>query len=275
MHTSESGDGALHGYSIISRAIQSVWRIPEGNHHHFHCGHPEKLKLFERTGSKEFPDADLKLLTQRCHENFSNYAMLTPYPSQQDDRIDFCVTYNIPIAGVIPTLEEADAILKASNLQEQLRVMKLMETPPKKIEPTLTALLNKRSLQDRSTMNEIQTLAIDVLVKCKTTDIKAMEYMISVLPHYGNDTEADMEALSEMGKPAEKPLMARLDKTSHQDGKFQFQLITLLGQLGEDLAEKSIQRILSITRNSDVRYAAETAIQSIKGYEYCRCFRAP
>lgn len=219
---------------------------------------------------KEFPDADLKLLTQRCHDKFSSYALLTPYQSQKDDRINFCVKYNIRIPGVIPSLEEADVILKGNNLQEQLRVMKLlvlMETPPKKIETTLIALLNKRSLEDRSAMNEIQTLAIEVLGNCKTADVKAIEYMISVLPHYGNDTEAAMEALAKIGKPAVKTLTTRLDKTTEQDGGLQFQLITLLGKIGKDAAasEKSIQRVLSISTNSDVRYAAEAAIQSIKG----------
>lgn len=219
---------------------------------------------------KEFPDADLKLLAQRCHDKFSNYALMTPYPSQKDDRINFCVKYNIRIPGVIPTLEEADVILKGNNLPEQLRVMKLlvlMETPPKRIEPTLIALLNKRSLEDRGTMNEIQTLAIDVLGNCKTSDTKAIEYMISVLPHYGNDTEAAMLALPKIRKPAVKQLIAKLDKTTDQDGGLQHQLITLLGKMGKDAlsAEKSIQRVLTISRNSDVRYAAEAALQSIKG----------
>jgi TolB-like protein len=219
---------------------------------------------------KEFPDGDLRLLAQRCSDKFSSYALMTPYPSQKDDRINFCVKYNIPIRGVIPTLEEADVILKGNNLQDQLRVMKLlalMETPPEKIENTIIAVLNKRSLEDRGTMNEIQTLAIEVLGNCKTTDVKAIEYMISVLPHYGNDTEAAKEALVKIGKPAVKPLVAKLDKTTEQDGGLQFQLITLLGKIGKDaaVAEKSIQRILSNARNNDVRYAAEAALQSIKG----------
>jgi TolB-like protein len=229
----------------------------------YHEGQNEIIRI-------EFPDADLKLLTQRCHDKFSSYALLTPYPNQKDDRINFCVKYNIPIPGVIPTLEEADVILKGNNLAEQLRVMKLLvllDTPPKKIENTIIGLLNKRSLEDRSTMNDIQTLAIAVLGNCKTTDVKAIDYMISVLPHYGNDTEAAMLALPKIGKPAVKPLIAKLDKTTDQDGGLQFQLITLLGKIGKDaaVAEKSIQRVLSISRNSDVRYAAEAAIQSIKG----------
>jgi len=219
---------------------------------------------------REFPEADLRLLTQRCREKFSSYALLTPYPSQKEDRINFCVKYNIPIPGVIPTLDEADAILKGNNMQEQLRIMKLlvlMETPPKKIENTLIQVLNKRSLEDRSTMNQIQTLAIQVLGNCKTNDLKAIEFMITVLPHYGNDTEAAKEALVKIGKPAVKPLITKLDKTTDQDGGLQFQLITLLGKIGKDAApaKKSIQRVLSISRNNDVRYAAEAALQSIQG----------
>lgn len=219
---------------------------------------------------REFPEADLRILSQRCRDKFSTYALMTPYPSQKEDRINFCVKYNIGIPGVIPTLEEADVILNGSNLQEQLRVMKLlvlMDTPPKKIETTIIGLLNKRSLEDRGTMNEIQTLGIEVLGNCKTADVKAIEYMISVLPHYGNDTEAAMEALVKIGKPAVKPLITKLDKTTEQDGGLQFQLITLLGKIGKEAAgaEKSIQRVLSTARNNDVKYAAEAALQSIKG----------
>lgn len=217
---------------------------------------------------KNYPEADLKILVQRCRDKFSAYALLTQYPSQKDDRINFCVKYNVPIPGVIPTLEEADAILKGNNLAEQLSVMKLLaisETPPAKLESTLVNLLNRKSLEDKTTMNNIQTLAISVLGNLKTTNPKAIEYMLAVLPHYGNDTEAAKEALVKIGKPAVKALTARLDKTTDQEGGLQHQLITILGKIGKDAAsaEKSIQRILTITRNSEVRYAAEAALQAI------------
>ncbi|MBL7870266.1 MAG: hypothetical protein JNM78_01540 [Cyclobacteriaceae bacterium] len=218
----------------------------------------------------EFPQSDLVLLAKQCKNKFSSYAVLTPYPSQKEDRINFCVKYNIPVAGVIPTLEQAEVILKGTDLQEQLRVMKLlvlMDTKPKKIEPTLVNLFSKRSLEDRSTMNAIQTLAIQILGTCQTSNPKAIDYMISVLPHYGNDTEAAKEALGKIGKPAVKPLITALDNTTEQSGGLQFQLITLLGKIGKDAAaaEKSIQRVLNASRNSDVKYAAEAALQSIKG----------
>ncbi|MCW5911420.1 MAG: hypothetical protein KIT62_10115 [Cyclobacteriaceae bacterium] len=230
-----------------------------------------KMTYSEATNAvirKEYPEADLRVLTQRCRDKFSGYALLTPYPSQRDDRINFCVKYNIAIPGVIPTLEEADVILKGNNITEQLRVMKLlvlMDTPPVKLENTLIALLSKKSLEDRTALSQVQTLAISVLGNCKTGNAKAIEFMISVLPHYGNDTEAAKEALVKIGKPAVKALTARLDKTTDQEGGLQYQLITLLGKIGKDaaIAEKSIQRVLTITRNNDVRYAAEAALQAI------------
>ena len=81
-----------------------------------------------------------------------------------------------------------------------------------------------------------------------------------------NDTEAAKTALVKIGKPAVPGLMQRLDKTTDQDGGLQFQLITLLGEIGPDAAPaaKSIRRVLSQTRNSDVKYAAEAALQAIE-----------
>ncbi|MBL7847304.1 MAG: hypothetical protein JNL40_07540 [Cyclobacteriaceae bacterium] len=217
---------------------------------------------------KDFPEADLKILAARCAEKFAQYVTLTPYPSQQEDRINFCVRNGIPVPGIIPTLDEAQQILSGTNLDEQLRVMKLliqMGDRPKKIEPTIVSLFDKRSLEDRGKLDEIQTLAIGVLGNCRTSQTKAITHMIDVLPHYGNDTEAAKVALVQIGKPAVGPLIARLDKTTDQDGGLQYQLITLLGEIGPDAApaEKSIRRVLEQNRNGDVRYAAEAALQAI------------
>lgn len=219
---------------------------------------------------RDFPESDLKLLASRCRERFAKYAMATPYPSQQEDRVNFCVRYGIPIPGVIPTLEEARTILSGNDLDAQLSTMKLltlMGDSPKKIEPVLVGLFSKRTLDDRGKLDEIQTLAIVVLGNCRTSNTKAIAYMIDALPHYGNDTEAAKIALVKIGKPAVSPLIARLDKTTDQDGGLQYQLVTLLGGIGRDAApaEKSIRRVLGQNRNSDVRYACEAALQAITG----------
>lgn len=231
-----------------------------------------KLSPYEQYNAdrrREYPETDLQLLTEKCRARFAAYATLTPYQSQLEDRINFCARYSIPLPGIIPTFAEADAILKGANLDEQLRVLKLLkEMPdqPKTLETTLVDLFDKRSLEDRTKMEAIQTLSIELLGNLKTQNQKAIQYMIGVLPHYGNDTEAAKEALVQIGKPAVAPLINRLDKTTVQEGGLQYQLITLLGKIGRDaaVAEKSIKRVLEQTRNNDVRYAAEAALQNIK-----------
>lgn len=231
-----------------------------------------KLTTYEERNNeikRDYPEVDLKKLVGLSGNRFAQYAMSTPYPSQQEDRLNFCVKYNIPVSGVIPTLEEADKILKSSVVSEQLKVMKflaLKNDAPKMLEPTLVAFLTHKSLDERNDLLKAQTLAIEVLGNCRTTNRTAIDFMIAALPNYGNDTEAAKEALVKIGKPAVAPLQTRLDKTTIHDGGLQFQLITLLGKIGKDAAPatKSIQRILDISTNKDVRYAAEAALQAIK-----------
>jgi TolB-like protein len=218
---------------------------------------------------EKYPETDLTMLIEKCRGKFSTLAMSTPYPSQQEDRIIFCVKYNIPIVGIIPSMEEADVILKGSNIAKQLRVMKLlvlMNDKPKKIESTIVALFTHRSIDEKEKLNDIQTLAMEVLGNCKTTNSKAIDFMLSVLPNYGNDTEAAKEALVKIGKPAVAPLIAKLDKTTTQDGGLQYQLVVLLGKIGKDAAPaaRSIKRVLAATGNSDIQYAAEAALQMIQ-----------
>lgn len=214
-------------------------------------------------------DANLPSLIDGCRKKFSDYALRSEYQSQKEDRIEFCVIHDIPIPGTIPTMEEADAIMKGNDTGEQLRVtdmLTLMGNRPKKLENSLVALFAKRSLEDRDKLSAAQTNAIVVLGNIKTTSPKAVDYMISVLPHYGNDTEAAEIALVQIGKPAVNALVSRLDKTTIHDGGLQYQLISILGKIGKDAlaAEKSITKILNSSNNNDVKYAAEAALQEIK-----------
>ncbi|MEJ0029938.1 MAG: hypothetical protein WDO15_06040 [Bacteroidota bacterium] len=214
-------------------------------------------------------DPNLHSLTEGSKDKFSKYALHTEYTSQKEDRVEFCVINNIPVPGTIPTMEEANAILKGTNSAEQQRVtamLVLMGDRPKQLENSLVDLFSKRSLDDREKLAEAQTNAIVVLGNIKTANQKAIDYMINVLPHYGNDTEAAMISLAQIGKPAVSSLMSRLDKTTTQDGGLQYQLLTLLGKIGKpaSVAEKSITRVLNATSNSDVKYAAEAALQEIK-----------
>ncbi|MEI9921288.1 MAG: FlgO family outer membrane protein [Bacteroidota bacterium] len=214
-------------------------------------------------------DPNLQLLTDGSRDKFSKYALQTEYQSQKEDRVEFCVIHNIPIPGTIPTMDEANSILKGDNAAEQLRVttmLAMMGERPKPLENSLIELFSKRSLNEREKLAEAQMNAIIVLGNIRTSNQKAIEYMISVLPHYGNDTEAAMISLAQIGKPAVNALVTRLDKTTIQDGGLQYQLLTLLGKIGKPaaVAEKSITRVLNATSNSDVKYAAEAALQEIK-----------
>jgi hypothetical protein len=231
---------------------------------------------FEVTGNatrdsevkKNFPESDLQLLATRCKEKFSTYAMATPYPSQQEDRINFCVKYRIPISGVIPTMKEADQVLKGKIVKEQLKVLKLlvqMDESPKELENSLIAFLDHRSIEEKEELSEAQMLALKVLGNIRSGHSKTISYMINALPQYDNASYAAEESLVRIGKPAVMPLINRLDKSNEQEGGLQYRLISILGRIGKDAqtAEKSIRRVLAATRNEDIRYAAEAALQNI------------
>jgi len=220
--------------------------------------------------SKEYPAADLKVLVTQCKSKFTEYAMLSPYNSQKEDRINFCVQNNIPIPGVIPTATETDNILKGNNLDEQLRVMKLlvqMKDVSKTLEPTLIALLDKRSLEDKEKMTEIQSLAVEVLGHQKTSSTKAIDRMIQMVPSY-NYQEADRAkaALVEIGKPAVQPLVKKLQTTNEQEDGLRYQIILMLGKIGKDAkpAEATLKSLLQKTTNGDVRYVIEATLDAIK-----------
>ena len=220
--------------------------------------------------SKEYPASDLKVLVNQCKSRFTEYALLSPYNSQKEDRINFCVQNNIPVPGVIPTTTEADNILKGQNLDEQLRVMKLlvqMKEVSKTLEPTLIALLDKKSLEDKEKMTEIQSLATEVLGHLKTSNTKAIDRMIQMVTSF-NYQEADRAkaALVEIGKPAVQPLIKKLQTTTEQDGGLQYQIILMLGKIGKDAkpAEATLKSLLQKTTNSDVKYIIEATLDAIK-----------
>ncbi|MCU0420531.1 MAG: FlgO family outer membrane protein [Cyclobacteriaceae bacterium] len=216
-----------------------------------------------------FPERDLPVLVGRCRDLLAEYAVATPYPSQRTDRIYFCVRYGIPIPGVIPTLPEAAAILRGTQVEEQYRVMDLlvrMGDKPRSLEAELIGLFGKRSLEQKEKLGAVQTLAIRVLGNIGTSQRAAIDYMIGTLTQYNPATDASEEALVKIGKPAVPLLVSRLDKTTDQDGGLQYQLVTILGKIGKPAATAApaIQRVLKINPNKEVVYAAEAALQAIR-----------
>lgn len=217
----------------------------------------------------EFPESDLKILVERCKDQFSTYALKTPYPNQQEDRIHFCVKYEIPIPGTIPTMSEAEVILNGNNLNEQLRVMKLlvqMNDRPRPLENTLVNLFSKRSLEDKATLNTVQSMAVIVLGNMKTANSKAIDYMVATLSYFSQEADYATEALIAIGKPSVNALIKKLNSTTDQDGGVRYRIIVILGKIGPDAkaALPVFKKIMNENRNEDVRYAIEAAMQSIQ-----------
>ena len=232
-----------------------------------------KLTTNESTNErirKEYPSSDLPILVNELKNRFTEYALLSPYNSQKEDRINFCVQNNVPIPGIIPTIPEAEQILKGQNLDEQLRIMKLLEqmkNTSKTLEPSLVSILDKKSLEDKEKLTEIQSIAVTVLGHLKTSNPKAIDRMTQMVSSFNyNESDRAKAALVEIGKPAVQPLMRKLQTTTEQDDGLRYQIILILGKIGRDAkpAEPTLQALLSKTTNSDVRYVIEATLQAIK-----------
>lgn len=229
------------------------------------------IELQNEETQKVFPERDLLLLINLCKDKFTQYATQTQYTSQLEDRIDFCVKYAIPVPGAIPTMAEADKILKGNDLKEQERIMKLliqMGDQPKPLENTLISLFDKRSLEDKDQLITVQSYAIQVLGNIKTSNIKAINYMVSKLMSYNyKENDSAEEALTKIGKPAIPPLINQLKATTIHDGGLRYKLIVLLGKNGKDAkaAEPLLLKIQKESTNKDILYAIEAALQEIRG----------
>ena len=230
-----------------------------------------KKVIEERNREKavKYPLRDLKILIDQCRPKFTEYATQTEYQSSLEHRINFCLKYNIDVPGAIPSLEDASEILKGSNLDEQIRVMKLliqMGDKPKPLEGTLTSILDRRSLDQKEKLQDVQNYALEILGNVKTSNRKVIDLMIAKLKSF-NYQEADnaQEALVKIGKPSVSPVMDRLRIVTLQEGGLQYKLVVILGRIGpaSKPAEPLLKKILSETKNSDIKYATEAALQNI------------
>jgi hypothetical protein len=219
--------------------------------------------------AEKFLFDDLQKLIRGCSDLLARYATQTPYPSQKQDRIIFCVRYQIPIAGVIPTMDEARMIVKGNDVTEQERVIKLllwMDARPKTIENELIQFLNKKSIDQKEKLIDLQTDVMIILGNIKCEQPQAIKAMIGTLmATETNQSSAAKKALQQIGKPALPQLIERLKQTTIHDGGLRYQLIVLIGQNGS-AAKQALplfKKIYQETTNADIRYAIEAAEQSI------------
>lgn len=219
--------------------------------------------------AEKFLLEDLQKMIRTCSDLFARYATQSPYPSQRQDRIIFCVRYQIPITGVIPTLDEAKTILKGNDLAEQERVIKLllwMETRPKAIENELIQFLNKKSIDQKEKLIDLQTDVMVILGNIQCEQPQAIKALIGTLmATETNQSYAAKKSLQQIGKAALPHLIERLKQTTIHDGGLRYQLIVLIGQNGSAAKQALplLKKIYQETSNTDIRYAIEAAEQSI------------
>ena len=230
-----------------------------------------KKVIEERNQEKaiHFPIHDLKILIDLCRKKFTAYATETEYSSTRENRINFCLKYGIEVPGAIPTMDEANVILIGNDLDEQIRIMKLliqMGDKPKILENTLIEIQDRRSLDDKEKLKDVQNYALEILGNIKTNNLKTINLMIANLTSFNyKESDNSQEALVKIGKPTVKPVMDRLSKATLQEGGLQYKLVVILGRIGVDAkpAEPLLRKILSETKNADIKYATEAALQSM------------
>jgi len=219
--------------------------------------------------ASQFPLNDLQILIDRCRGKFTAFATQTEYQSTREARINFCLKYGIDVPGAIPTMDEANQVLKGSDLDEQIRVMKLliqMGERPKPLEGTLIGILDRRSLDQKEKLKDVQNYVLEILGNMKTSSHKVIGLMITSLKSFDyKEADNSQEALVKIGRPAVKPIMDRLATVTLQEGGLQYKLVVILGRMGATAkpAEPLLKKILSETKNADVRYAAEAALQNM------------
>ncbi|MBX7152234.1 hypothetical protein K1X84_11365 [bacterium] len=231
---------------------------------------PTTNKETNKRIATEYPQSDLERLVGLCKDKLSEYALMTPYNSQKEDRINFCVDYDVPVAGAIPTMPEAQTILDGEDWEEQQRILKLlvrMKDRPKPLESSLIKIMDKKSLDHKDDLKKMQPIALAVLGNIRSSNPKAIDHMIASLmsfDYYYSDNAKN--ALVQIGKPAVKPLIAKLQATTIHDGGLQYIIIEILGRIGKDAKEAVpvLQAMLQKTINKDVKYALEAALQSMQ-----------
>ncbi|MCK6542877.1 hypothetical protein L6Q79_09365 [bacterium] len=219
-----------------------------------------------------FPESDLKYFANKTSERIAANAPKTPYKSQKDERIDFCLWYDIAVPGIIPTMDEAKVILSGKdNWDEQLQTLLMIEKmgmQPKPLESQLIAIFSKRNLEHKETLTEMQSSAIVTLGHLKTSDPAAIDFMMASLMSYDyRFSDNAKTALVQIGKSAVPKLTSKLQSLTDQDGGLMYSIAEILGKIGPDArsAKTVLQQSLGKTNNSDVRYAIESALQAIEG----------
>ena len=211
------------------------------------------------------PLAHLTLFVDKCKPLFCKTIGFTKYPSQKEDRINFCIDNNIQCPKVVPSAEDCMKQLSSRNWKERVQGIKLlsrMGAGAKIAEREVIKSLERSSAENEREVAEVHKYAVIILGNIKSTDPKAIELLVQNLGslEYMVPTMA-LKSLVGIGKPAIPYLIKGLD---HERGSVQYKCAKALGQLGPAAksARPALEKLLR-SRNRDLVLVAKESLEEI------------
>ncbi len=211
------------------------------------------------------PLAHLTLFVEKCKPLFCKTIVFTKYPSQKEERINFCIDNNIPCPKVVPSAEDCVKQLSSRNWKERVQGIKLlsrMGAGAKIAEREVIKSLERSSAENEREVAEVHKHAVIILGNIKSKDPRAIELLVQNLGslEYMVPTMA-LKSLVEIGKPAIPYLIKGLD---HERGSVQYKCAKALGQLGPAAksARPALEKLLR-SRNRDLVLVAKESLEEI------------
>jgi hypothetical protein len=220
--------------------------------------HPEELK--------KYPAEHFALLV-RHPDLFRKFTPLTKFPGQLEERIDICLENNIEVPGVVPTAEEAAAMLKSEDWNKRLRASAMLVKMGAKAAPAeklLVALFDDDEGASGVSMSSFRNNIVTILGNIRTSQPKSLELLLAALDSrdYGVGQTA-MQAFGLLGAPAVPYLIRGLKS---EEGGVQYKSASALAKIGPVAkAALPLLKDLAQSTNKDLRSISLKAIAAING----------
>jgi hypothetical protein len=220
--------------------------------------HPEELKKYPA-------DHFTELL--RHPDLFRTFTPLTKFPGELEDRIDICLENGIDIPGVVPTPEEAAAMLKSEEWNKRLRASAMLVKMGPKAAPAENALVSLFDDDEGGTGAQVAVFRNNVaaiLGNIKTNKPKSLELLLAALDSrdYGV-SETAVKSLGMIGAAAVPYLIRGLRS---DEGGVQYKSASALAKIGPP-AKAALPELKELAKstNKDLHSIAVKAIAAIGG----------
>jgi TolB-like protein len=216
-------------------------------------------------GEAKVPLTHLTLFVEKCRPLFCKTIGFTKYPSQKEERINFCIDHNIRCPNVIPSAEDCVKQLSSKNWNDRVQAVKLlsrMGAGARIAESEVIKSLERDSLENEREVAEVHKYAAIILGNIKSTNPKAIELLVQSLGSLEYMVpQMALKSLVEIGKPAIPYLIKGLD---NQQGSIQYKCAKALGQMGPAAksAKPALQKLLR-SANRDLVIVAKESLEEI------------